>query len=345
MTDEGRQKIIGVAERLRGAGVRVGARTVYDALGRKGSYNDVAAVVAEWRAEVDYQPEVETHDLPMPLKVKLLDLGYQILGHVRSEQSAALDAERINADARRRAYEAETAEAGAMVGQLLERVGDLQTEVAYLRALTGVEGPLTLDPAAGVDTLPRPGPSNEADELWKRIGDEVRDLLGRRGPMWEPEILEALPTEIRRRSTQVGLPLFAGWLGFHLRRMVDAREGIQVQDGRFAPVEPVPAPVLEADADAEAAPGRNAEATKFWRLVMLEIVAIVRRHARPMTAAEIMPELAPNTQAMAQRFEPIKAGMLAEKMRVRAAAKNALFREVGDGFFDLSDIQKAQAAA
>lgn len=339
MTDEARQNIIGVAERLREAGVRVATRAVYDALGRKGSYNDVAAVVAEWRAETDYQPEVETHDLPTHLKVKLLDFGNQILGQVRSEQSAALDAERVNADARRRAYEAETAEAGAMVGQLLERVGDLQTEVAYLRALTGVEGPLTLDLAAGVDTLPRPGPSNEADQLWKRIGDEVRDLLGRRGPMWEPEILDALPAEIRRRSTQVGLPLFAGWLGFHLRRMADAREGIQVQDGRFALVEPV------QEADAEAAPGRNAEATKFWRLVMLEIVAIVRRHARPMTAAEIVPELAPNTQAMAQRFEPIKPGMLAEKMRVRAAAKNSLFREVGEGNFDLSDIQKARAAA
>lgn len=261
----------------------------------------------------------------------------QILGHVRSEQSAALDAERANSDARRRAYEAETAEAGAMVGQLLERVGDLQAEVAYLRALTGVEGALTLDPAVGVGTIPRPGPSNEADELWKQIGDEVRDLLGHRGPMWEPEILDALPAEIRRRSTQAGLPLFAGWLGFHLRRMADAREGIQVQDGRFTPVEPAP--------EVEAAPGRNAEATRFWRLVMLEIVGIVRRNAKPMTAAEIVPELAPNTLAMAQRFEPIKPGMLAEKMRVRAAAKNSLFREVAVGLFDLSTIQKARAAA
>lgn len=339
MTDEGRQRIISAAERLKEAGIRVGTRTVYEALGRKGSYNDVAAVVAEWRAETDYQPEVETHDLPTPLKVKLLDLGSQILGYVRSEQSAALDAERVNADARRRAYEAETAEAGAMVGQLLERVGDLQTEVAYLRALTGVEGSLTSVPAGGIDTLPRPGPSNEADELWNRIGDEVRDLLGRRGPMWEPEILDALPADIRRRSYQVGLPLSAGWLGFRLRRMADAGEGIQVQDGRFAPVEMVP------EGDAEAAPGRNAEATKFWRLVMLEIVAIIRRHAKPMTAAEIMPELAPNTQAMAQRFEPIRPGMLAEKMRVRAAAKNPLFKEVGEGRFDLSDIQKARAAA
>lgn len=337
MTDEGRQRIVGVAERLREARVRVSTRAVYDALGRKGAYNDVAAVIAEWRAEVDYQPEVETHELPAPLKVRLLDLGSEILGHVRSEQSAALDAERANADARRRAYEAETAEAGAMVGQLLERVGDLQAEVAYLRALTGVEGTLASDLPAGVGTNPRPGPSDEADELWKRIGDEVRDLLGRHGPMWEPEILDALPAEIRRRSAQVGLPLFAGWLGFHLRRMADAREGIEVRDGRFAPVEPVQ--------DEEVAHGRNAEATRFWRLVMQEIVAIVRRHAKPMTAAEIMSELAPNTHAMAQRFECIKPGMLAEKMRVRAAANNPLFKEDAKGTFDLSDMQKALAAA
>lgn len=337
MTDEDRQKIKSIAGRLRDAGFRVSTRAVYDELGRKGSYNAMAAVVAEWRAEVDYQPEVETHDLPSGLKVRLLDIGAEILAHVRAEQSAARDAERVNADTRRRAYEAETAEAGAMVGQLLERVQDLQAEVAYLRALTGLEGTTGGEASAVETVITRPGPSGEADALWTRIGTEVRELLGRRGPMWEPEILDALPVEIRRRSIQVGLPLFAGWLGFHLRRMANAGEGIRIDDGRFVASEPQDA--------TEEPPTSKAEATRFWRLVMREIIGIVRRTGRPMAAAEILGELAPNTIETARRFEVMKPGMLAEKMRVRAERKDdPYFVELEDGRFDLSDLMKAVAA-
>lgn len=328
MTEEGQEKIRRTAKRLRESGIWVSARTVYDALGRKGSYNAMAAVVADWKAETEYRPEIECHDLPVALKVRLLDIGSEILGQVRAEQAATLDVERSNAEARRRAYEAETAEATAMVEQLLGRVNDLQAEVAHLRALNGIDGAHA--PNVGLADVSMV-PTDEAERSWKQVEADIHTLLAERGAMWAPDILAALPPETRQLSAKVGLPLSVGWLGYHLRRMAEAGEGIRVDDGRFALAEP-----------GLGGSDTISERIRFWGVIMGQTVAIINRAGRPMTPAEITSEFDPDIHETALSFGEPMPGWLTRRMQVRARRENEpQFVELDDGRFDLTDSMKA----
>jgi hypothetical protein len=319
----------------------VTVRSVWRGLGSKGSFEDLAPMVAAWKAARDYRPAVELSGLPETLQKRLIDFGASVLEMARAEEAAAVDAERANMEAERRAYREVAAEASATVDMLEARVADLQAEVTFLRNLLGQEDakrsmPSDRQPedASPPDTDAAPHLGDPSDSFWTSVSAEVQALLAERGPMSADALLSALPDAIRTCAVRVGPPITRGSLGHHLRRSAVASGDLGIEDGLFRPS----AAAGEAQGAEETAPaatlGRNVESTAFWRGVMVEIVSIIRQDG-PLTASEIVKRLSPTTVSEAQRFKKIRPGMLAYKMRGRIIAQ-VHFVEV-DGRFGLRD--------
>ncbi|MCJ2050263.1 DNA-binding protein [Methylobacterium sp. J-070] len=348
MVDVARVWEIADEQRAAKAGA-VTVRSVWRGLGSKGSFEDLAPMVAAWKAKKDYRPTVELSGLPETLQKRLIDFGASVLEMVRAEEAAAVDVERGNIEAERRAYREVAAEASATVDRLEARVAELQAEVAFLRNLLGTEEVTRGIPSDRQveDTLPLAtgaGPVLEdpSDAFWASVSVEVQAILAERGPMSADALLSALPEAIRKSAVRVGPPITQGMLSHRLRHPATGGMGSTVKEGLFLPqVAGGTAWVAEEPSSLEAEPssGRNVEGTAFWRRVMIEISGILERTG-PLTARGIVDLLSPETVAEARRFEEIRPGKLAEKMRVRIKAGKH-FVEVGEGRFGLLGAGKA----
>ena len=178
-----RAELFEVADAMVGEGKTPSTRTVRDRLRKRGSFSDVALVLAQWCVERKFRPRPTVADVPDHLGAKLAKLAAEIWhdGHREGAVAAQNELQRVAAE--RDALETGLVEAFTMVDGLEKTIKLLGEGVPAQAAKLSQQ-------------------RSENIAFWKKVMSEIVVLLGTRS-LSAAQIIDELSSETVQRAKEI----------------------------------------------------------------------------------------------------------------------------------------------